>query len=75
MNLVKIVNYEKPYKGKDGKDHPSVNYYLEFSLATDNGGLGKTSRISIVPKFDKSLRDWYALDTVAELRVVGKKAE
>lgn len=63
MKVVKLINYNKTWKGKDGKDRPSVNYYLEYDI------LGETKSLCITNKFP---RDFLKLDVIAVVRVIGK---
>ena len=59
LELLKIVNKDKKYKAKNGKEYTAVNYYLRF-----NGNL-----MCIRPAFHK---DYSKLDMIAETIVNGK---
>lgn len=59
MELVKIINTDRKYKAKNGKEYVSCNYYLVI-----NGNY-----VAIRPCFKKS---YYALDVVATLIKNGK---
>lgn len=72
MYLEKVVDETRPYVSKkDGKTRPSVNYYLVADVGNDQGV--KQVRISILPKFSDSQRDWFSLDVISKLRHI--KAE
>lgn len=64
MKVLKVIDYTKPYKGKDGKERPNTNYYL---IETVNG---KDIAIAIRPSFGNGKA---ALDILCETRV--KKSE
>lgn len=59
LELLKIVNKDKKYKAKNGKEYTQVNYYLRF-----NGNL-----ITIKPCF---ANDFAKLDMIASTIVNGK---
>lgn len=69
MELIKIVNYQKPYVSKlDGKEHPSTDIYLE--LDTPNG----KERVAINAKWPKNYRDRALLDAHSKVEII-RKAE
>lgn len=55
VNVI-VVDTGETYKGKDGKDHKQINYYLELQ----NGGW-----IAIKPSFVEGYRE---LNLIAEKR-------
>lgn len=69
MKLIKIVDHTRPWKGKDGKERPSTNFYIEF----DNDS-GRTVRVAIRPSFDGA-RDSAMLDSQADIRVIKSDKE
>lgn len=75
MQLVKVVNYKRKYISKiDGKEHPSVTYYIKADLATSEAP-AKVVTLAIMPKFDKNRSDWFKLDTLAKVEVVRDEDE
>ena len=63
IKLEKIVNYRKPYMGKDGKERPSTQLYLVIPLPNDG-----EKRIAIKPAFgDKRPSDYTYLEMVAKV--------
>lgn len=61
MNIIKVINHQKPYIGRDGNPHPSVNFYVEVEMN------GNPCRVAIRPSFPKGA---YILDLVAEKSVI-----
>lgn len=60
LKIEKIVNYRKPYLGRDGKERPSTSYYLVVPF--ENG----EKRVCIDAKFAKDRpSDRVILDLVA----------
>ncbi|MCQ2969809.1 MAG: hypothetical protein MJ191_06850 [Clostridium sp.] len=55
MKVKKIINLDKTYKAKNGKDYPVVNYYLV---------LDNNKYVPIRPAFGD---DYATLDAVAEV--------
>lgn len=75
MQLIKLVNYKRPYIGKtDGKRHPSITYVLKEDIATASNPAATLS-VAVYPKFDKSKRDWFNLDTMAKTETIGTKED
>ena len=54
MKIIKVVNLNKKFKAKNGKEYSSINYYVQ---------LDNKKMIAIRPSFAKG---YYALDVVAE---------
>lgn len=55
MKIVKIINQNKKFKAKNGKEYNSVNYYIQL----DNLKL-----VAIRPSFTTG---YYYLDSIAEV--------
>lgn len=68
IKLEKVVNYRKPYLGKDGKERPSTALYLVFP--TPNG----EKRVCIKATFakDRPSDAWY-LDYFATPVIIRKE--
>lgn len=64
MKLVKVINYEKKWKGKDGRERPSVNFY--FCYEND---AGEEKYICVKPHFKN---DIYRMNALASVVVKGK---
>lgn len=60
MKVVKVVNLDKKYQARNGKEYTQVNYYLVL----DNGNY-----VGIRPSFSKG---YTALDSIAEMVKNGK---
>lgn len=67
MKVLKVINKNKTFTGKDGKEHFDVTYYVCFDLS------GAPKYIAIDPHFKDSKRDWYLLDAIAERQIIEKK--
>lgn len=65
--LVKLVDYTRMWKGKDGKERPSVSYYARSVIN------GKIVSVSIDCHYKQSARDWNTLDMLC--RIVVKRAD
>lgn len=63
IKVVKVVNKDKVYKDKNGKEHTATNYY---NVITINGN---STWVAIRPSFSKG---YNALDMVAEIVLNGK---
>jgi len=63
IKVVKVVNKDKVYTDKKGKEHASSNYY---NVITINGN---STWVAIRPSFEKG---YPALDMVAEIVINGK---
>lgn len=61
MNLVKVVNQKKTWKGKDGKQHPTTLYFLVV------GEEGKEKSIAIKPLFSNG---YPLLDFIADVKII-----
>lgn len=59
LKVEKVVNLDRKYKDKEGKEHTSVNYYLMIN----------NSRVAIRPCFSKG---YVQLDLVCETIINGK---
>lgn len=69
MKLLKVINKNKTYVGKDGKERFDVCYYLCFDLN------GAPKYLAVDPHFKDSKRDWFLLDAVAERRIIEATTE
>lgn len=76
MELIKIVNYKKPYLGKDGKQHPSQNLYLRevingnvINVAIDSPYRGRADLVNFLR------RDYGILDLLAKVETIGEKSD
>lgn len=71
IRLEKIVNHNRTYLGKDGKEHPSTNFYLVLPT-TD----GNEKRVCIRAAFGKDRpSDNVLLDLYSKLVVIAKDDE
>lgn len=72
MELIKIVNYKKPYVGRDGKKHPSQNLYLRevingnvVNVAVDSPYRGRADLANYLR------RDYGIMDLLAKVEKIG----
>lgn len=56
MKMIKVVDYNRPFTGKDGKVRPSVNFYVEVMMGE------KKTRLAIRPSFS---RDYALFDSIS----------
>lgn len=64
MELIKVVNYKKCYKGKDGEVHPDKKFYVVERLGE------KEIRIAVRLAFAESVKDYSLLNTIARTVVI-----
>lgn len=66
MKMVKVVDYSRPYTGKDGKTRPSVNFYVVVNMGE------KEQRLAIRPSFS---RDYALFDAISETKIIKSECE
>lgn len=60
MKILKVVDYTRPYKGKDDKMRPSVNFYIVTTMGD------REMRLAIRPSFS---RDYQLFDAIAQTEI------
>lgn len=60
MKMIKVVDYRRPFTGKDGKVRPSVNFYVESQMGE------KVVRLAIRPSFS---RDYALFDAISNIEI------